>query len=197
MAVIKNENKIEYDSFFDFESELSNMKPSNSQYNDFYGEDERVARDKPVVMEKNKIENNTENSYVQMESQAPAVMMQAEPKNNNNFHLNIDSKHVPDTIHIDITEPHLAILYYVNDSDGDTIIYENMLDLDDDSQWVKYKDDSDDFIVPAPHLLVEKKRITPKQGRVVAFDGLYFHTAMQPRISKKRIIINCNAIALL
>ena len=85
------------------------------------------------------------------------------------------------------------IIYYVNDSDGDTILYENMLDLDDDSQWIKHKDDSREFYkTPASRLLVEKKRVTPKQGRVLVFDGLYFHTAMQPQISDKRIIINCN-----
>jgi len=114
------------------------------------------------------------------------------------FQLNLDikDKDIPDTPHIDLGEPHLSIIYYVNDSDGDTILYENMLDLDDDSQWAKRKDGlGDDYITPAFHLLVEKKRITPKQGRVVVFDGLYFHTAMQPRISGKRIIINCNVIA--
>jgi len=114
------------------------------------------------------------------------------------FQLNLDikDKDIPDTPHIDLGEPHLSMIYYVNDSDGDTILYENMLDMDDDSQWTKHKDKTaGNYITPASRLLVEKKRVTPKQGRVLVFDGLYFHTAMQPQISDKRIIINCIAIA--
>ena len=56
-----------------------------------------------------------------------------------------------DTPHIDIVDDHFVILYYVCDSDGDTIIY---------NEKVK----SDNYTI--------QKRVTPKQGRVVVFDGL-------------------------
>ena len=72
-----------------------------------------------------------------------------------------------DTPHLDRTEPHLVVLYYVNDSDGDTIIYD-----------YKSKDEND---IPYFEDVKELKRIKPKQGRVVVFDGLYWHTAEQPR----------------
>ena len=64
-----------------------------------------------------------------------------------------------DSPHVDIFDDHFVILYYVCDSDGDTIIY---------NEQVK----SDNYTV--------QKRITPKQGRVVLFDGSYYHTAEQP-----------------
>ena len=51
------------------------------------------------------------------------------------------------------------MLYYVLDSDGDTIIYNE-------------KKDSDNYTI--------KKRVTPKQGKVVLFDGQLYHTAEQP-----------------
>ena len=37
----------------------------------------------------------------------------------------------------------------------------------------------------------ELQRITPKQGRVVVFDGMYWHTAEQPT-KDVRCIINVN-----
>ena len=82
-----------------------------------------------------------------------------------------------DTPHLDRTEPHLVVLYYVNDSDGDTIIYD-----------YKSKDEND---IPYFEDIKELKRIKPKQGRVVVFDGLYWHTAEQPK-NDIRCIININ-----
>ena len=77
-----------------------------------------------------------------------------------------------DTPHIDIVDDHFVILYYVCDSDGDTIIY---------NEKVK----SDSYTI--------QKRITPKQGRVVVFDGSYYHTAEQP-IDNIRCVVNYDLI---
>src|SRR5210317_2231241 len=63
-----------------------------------------------------------------------------------------------DTPHLDRTEPHLVFLYYVTDSDGDTIIY---------NYRSKNKND-----IPYFEDVKELKRVTPKQGRVVVFNGL-------------------------
>ena len=73
-----------------------------------------------------------------------------------------------DTPHVDIVDDHFVILYYVCDSDGDTIIY---------NEQVK----SDRYTV--------QKRITPKQGRVVLVDGSYYHTAEQP-LNNIRCVVN-------
>ena len=82
-----------------------------------------------------------------------------------------------DSPHLDRFTPHLVFLYYVCDSDGDTIIYD-----------YKTKKEGD---VPFFEDVKELKRITPKQGRVVIFDGMYWHTAEQPK-KDVRCILNFN-----
>lgn len=78
-------------------------------------------------------------------------------------------------IHLDIAEPHYACVYYMNDSDGDTILYDQTIyDTPYGSQNVK---------------VTEYKRVTPKKGRVVIFDGARYHCSTQPR-NNYRCIIN-------
>jgi len=83
--------------------------------------------------------------------------------------LNIKDKNVVDTPHIDLEDEHVVVLYYVIDNEDHTIIYEN-------NKYLKIK-----------------KKIKPKQGRVVVFNGLYWHTAEQPK-DKNRCVINYNLI---
>ena len=84
---------------------------------------------------------------------------------------NIDTS-VVDTPHVDLDdeEEHTVVLYYVIDSDGDTIIYN---EREETSTYT------------------EKQRVTPKQGRVVIFDGRQYHTAQQPT-KGTRCIVNYN-----
>ena len=82
-----------------------------------------------------------------------------------------------DSPHLDRFTPHLVFLYYVCDSDGDTIIYDYKTEKEGD--------------VPFFEDVKELKRITPKQGRVVIFDGMYWHTAEQPK-KDVRCILNFN-----
>ena len=74
-----------------------------------------------------------------------------------------------DTPHTDMPYSHFVMLYYVCDSDGDTIIY-------------------NEKTISEKGLTVQKK-VTPKQGRVVLFDGAYYHTAQQPN-NNIRCIVN-------
>ena len=87
------------------------------------------------------------------------------------FPLNLDSKD-DDTPHIDLDEGerHIVVLYYVVTSDGDTVIYNE-------------RTESDVYTV--------KQKVTPKQGRVVIFDGGQYHTAQQA-IKTVRCIANYN-----
>ena len=86
-----------------------------------------------------------------------------------------------DTHHIDYFEKrHLSILYYVFDADGDTIIFENMYHPND-TKFPKHDD------------LKVKKKVTPKQGRVVIFDGYHWHTGTQPE-KGMRCVINSNVL---
>ena len=82
-------------------------------------------------------------------------------------------------IHIDLPEDHYACVYYVNDSDGDTIVYEQ----------TRYNTECGSQNVP----LTEHKRVTPKKGRLVIFDGARFHCSSQPK-NAYRCIINFDFI---
>lgn len=84
-----------------------------------------------------------------------------------------------DSHHIDyLRKRHLSILYYVFDADGDTVIFENMYHPDNPK-------------IPEFDELVVKKEVTPKQGRVVIFDGYHWHTGTQPE-KGMRCVINSN-----
>lgn len=71
--------------------------------------------------------------------------------------------------HRDLDFPHLVFLYYVTNSDGDTIFY------DDNNS--------------------EIKRISPKKGRAVIFDGSILHSGSSPT-KNERIAININFLTL-
>ena len=85
------------------------------------------------------------------------------------FPLNLKDK-IADTPHTDMDKEHLVVLYYVCTADGDTIIYNE-------------KEESNTYTI--------KQRVTPKQGRVVLFDGSHYHTAQQCT-NKIRCIVNYN-----
>tara|TARA_B100000287_G_scaffold306314_1_gene289463 strand:+ start:51 stop:647 length:597 start_codon:yes stop_codon:yes gene_type:complete len=87
---------------------------------------------------------------------------------------NIPKEQVDDA-HIDLIDTdHFVMLYYVSDSDGDTIIYNE-------------RKKSESYTI--------KKKVTPKQGRVVLFDGRLYHTAEQPN-KDRRCIVNYDLVDL-
>jgi len=69
---------------------------------------------------------------------------------------------------------HYSMVYYLNDSDGDTIIFNETL-----------KD------TPIKNFTIDKK-ITPKKGTAVIFPGYHFHCGTTPRTSQARIVANFN-----
>jgi len=85
-----------------------------------------------------------------------------------------------DNHHIDFKFPHLAVLYYVCDSDGETVLFENVYHPEKNPN------------APEPNGLVEKVRVKPKRGRVILFDGYHWHTATQPLNAERRCVINTN-----
>jgi hypothetical protein len=66
--------------------------------------------------------------------------------------------------HYDSPKDHVTILYYVNDSDGDTVFF------DDDNNI--------------------KDRISPKANRAVIFDSNILHAASNGQTSERRVVIN-------
>ena len=69
------------------------------------------------------------------------------------------------TPHVDHVDPNLLnCIYYVNDSDGDTVFFDSTLTATD--------------------------RVQPKQGRLVCFDSGQIHSAAHPQTTKIRSVIN-------
>jgi hypothetical protein len=79
--------------------------------------------------------------------------------------------------HINIPAPHIVGLYYVNDSDGDTVLFNQTLD---DIPFNTPYDES---------ILTEYQRISPKKGRMLFFNGKKYHTSTSPT-DKIRMIIS-------
>jgi len=80
--------------------------------------------------------------------------------------------------HVDYTTPHNVLLFYLNDSIGDTIVYEEKC-LDGVTN-VMYLEDN-------PQLTVAH-RITPEAGKAVCFDGAHYHANEWPRSDERRIV---------
>jgi hypothetical protein len=93
--------------------------------------------------------------------------------------LNIPDRHLVDTPHVDAKTPHIAVLYYVLDNEANTIIYEDKFKSYDTRPDIKD--------------LKVKQIVKPKQGRVVVFNGMHWHTAEQPE-HNERCIINYNVV---
>ena len=89
--------------------------------------------------------------------------------------------HLP---HIDTWRPHWVAIYYVNDSDGDTVIFNETNDTYNSGQSDIDKTLAGNFTV--------KKRITQKKGKVLIFEGKYYHTSSWPIKNKCRSVINMN-----
>ena len=83
--------------------------------------------------------------------------------------------------HVDSVKPHTATIFYLNDSDGDTVIYNQVYDPQKDQKHYSIK-----------RWLTVKKRIQPKANRLLIFDGKYIHTGHTPSKHNKRILINSN-----
>lgn len=83
-------------------------------------------------------------------------------------------------VHIDTARPNYSCILYMNDTDGDTIMYEETT-----------KDPS----APIPEKLTERERIKPVPNRLVIFDGYILHTGMSPMKNKNRILLNTNFMA--
>jgi len=86
--------------------------------------------------------------------------------------------------HVDYNKqfPHISCIIYMNDSDGDTIIFNERSENYSTEELDKISIDD----------LTIKKRVQPKKGRVVLFDGSLIHTGCSPYNNKNRILLNSN-----
>lgn len=96
----------------------------------------------------------------------------------------------PATPHVDFFYPHYTACYYVNDSDGDTVIYDQKLN-DIGNQEIN-QDIVQNYVKQTNFTIAQ--RCTPKKGSVCVFDGKHFHSSTNPFKSKKRFVITINWI---
>jgi hypothetical protein len=77
------------------------------------------------------------------------------------------------TPHIDMTEPNWkSLLYFVTDSDGDTVVF------------------NETFDEGSKKPLTVRKRIAPKKGKAILFDSNTWHASTNPRVHSNRLVIN-------
>jgi hypothetical protein len=75
------------------------------------------------------------------------------------------------TPHIDVPDANFkSLLYYVNDSDGDTFVFNE-----------SFQDKKE---------LTIRKRVSPKKGRAIVFDSNIWHASSNPRQNANRIVLN-------
>lgn len=89
----------------------------------------------------------------------------------------LDNYNLP---HVDYFFPHDVMIYYLNDSDGDTRIFDQKFIYTGNNYGLGF----DTFTT--------SQRITPKANRLVWFDGFVYHTASNPVESTRRVILNIN-----
>ena len=72
--------------------------------------------------------------------------------------------------HVDLPIPHWVMIYYVNDSDGDTVILDKT-----------YPDRENAAVL---------RTVSPKKGRAILFDGRHYHCGTCPVQHDTRIVFN-------
>jgi len=72
-------------------------------------------------------------------------------------------------------EEHLVCIYYPQDTDGDTVLFNEFFNKD-----------------KKPEKLTIAKRVEPKANRCVIFNGWRFHASSNPSAYNNRIVLNTN-----
>jgi hypothetical protein len=86
------------------------------------------------------------------------------------------------TIHVDEYFPHIASVFYLTDSDAETIIFDQKCFSHDQLQTIDLTS------------LKVIKTVQPKENRILIFNGQYLHTGCSPAKYKNRIIINSDTV---
>ena len=92
------------------------------------------------------------------------------------YHRSEGGVHRP---HVDYYYPHHTMIYYLQDSDGDTIIYNEHVE---------------NMNRTYPKEFSIKETFSPKMGRAIFIDGLDYHSSSPPTQHRTRIAINFNFV---
>lgn len=88
--------------------------------------------------------------------------------------------------HIDHDLKHRTALLYLNNSDGNTILYNEMFDPTGD-----YSNPSIYLEKKISELTIQSE-VEPKANRLFIFNGLQYHTGTTPTKAPRRVIMNIN-----
>jgi hypothetical protein len=87
--------------------------------------------------------------------------------------------------HVDYGEPHRTAVYYVNDCDGDTFIFDQTFEdvsVEDSGAYAN----ANKFTI--------RRSVAPRKGKMICFDGRHYHASSYPTKASKRIAITFNFV---
>jgi hypothetical protein len=90
-------------------------------------------------------------------------------------------------IHIDMNVAHIAIVYYINNTNGDTVFLNNKKGNSAESHQSNF----DNINISEFEIL---NKISPKKGRAIIFNGNTYHYGEYPTIAD-RFVINFDLVA--
>ena len=110
--------------------------------------------------------------------------------------------------HIDMPshKDHINMIFYIGDSDGDTIIYKEKYSLPKKNfyPFLESEPKMNFYTGPqvktklvhstelVPKTLTVEQQVTPKANRLVIFNGEHWHTGQSPKNHSRRVILNLN-----
>ena len=88
--------------------------------------------------------------------------------------------------HVDTDIDHRVCILYLNESDGDTIIYNEEYNADGNLDTFEYakKITNCNF--------TESERHSPEKNKAIIFNGNKYHSSSTPQFHKERIVLNIN-----
>lgn len=89
--------------------------------------------------------------------------------------------------HIDAIDTRYTGFMYMNDSDGDSVMYNETYDLMSGINTFEYykKLEASGFTI--------KEKVSPKANKAVLFDSLNYHSSCSPSKTSRRVILNFSA----
>lgn len=90
--------------------------------------------------------------------------------------------------HVDANTPHYTAIYYVNDTDGPTYIFDQRI------SDIPHKNKTQEVVLKYVNetAFTVANAVEPKKGRFVVFDGLRFHASSKPKNHQTRKVIAFN-----
>jgi hypothetical protein len=88
--------------------------------------------------------------------------------------------------HIDFIKNNFTGLLYFNNSDGETIVYNEKYDINSNMNSMEYYEN-----ILKKNVTI-KQKIECKENRFIMFDGFHYHSSVSPTNVSRRIVLNFN-----